>query len=132
MTCNRIGLLTDRAMINDKMLSAFVLQGMGLPTSNTLAVFGSGPCYGTYPHVKTRDGLIAALANPPEAGLFGKPVDGSLGVGRCRLSGERPAGTCGFWMGGRFRPKLWRMRSCGRFPQVILCRNGWRCIRTWP
>ncbi|MEI2686848.1 MAG: sugar-transfer associated ATP-grasp domain-containing protein [Cypionkella sp.] len=113
-------LATHWAMINDKMLSAFVLQGMGLPTSNTLAVFGSGPCYGTYPHVKTRDGLIAALANPPEAGLFGKPVDGSLGVGAVSIVGREASGDLRLLDGRQVSPEALADEIMRTFPAGYL------------
>lgn len=93
------GLATHWAMINDKMLTSFVFQGMGIPTSKTLAVYGLGARYGDFPHILTREGLIAALSDPPDAGLFGKPVDGSLGVGavsiRCALGGGKLMLTSG-------------------------------------
>lgn len=113
-------LATHWAMINDKMLTAFVLQGMGFPTSKTVAVFGSGPRYGSFPHIETRDGLIAALGNPPEAGLFGKPVDGSLGVGAVSIVARQTNGDLRLLEGRQVSPQALADEIMQSFPAGYL------------
>ena len=85
-------LSTHRAMFNDKMLSSFVLQAMGFPVSKTLAIYIKRPRYGDFPQITTREGLIAALSNPPDAGMFGKPIDGLQGIGAVSINRHLGAG----------------------------------------
>ena len=114
------GLLTHWALINDKMLSGFVLQGMGIPTSKTLVIYGKGPRYGNFPHITTRDGLIAALSNPPDIGLFGKPVDGSLGIGAVSINRYLGAGKVQLLDGREVEVAALADEIAQKFPQGYL------------
>ncbi len=114
------GLSTHWALINDKMLSGFVLQGMGIPTSKTLMLYGTGPRYGNFPHIATVDGLIAALSDPPDVGLFGKPVDGSLGVGAVSINRYLGAGKVQLLDGSEVEVSLLANEIARKFPQGYL------------
>ncbi len=109
-------LSTHRSMMHDKIFAAFVLQAMGYPTSNTLAVYGIDKRYGAFPQIGSREGLIAALANPPESGLFGKPVFSFQGIGSVSIIEREASGDLRLFDEQRTSPEALADEIMQKFP----------------
>lgn len=66
----------------DKQFTAFVLQGMGLPTPGARAIFSPQVSYGPgLPRLTTVEALAEYLLEPAHLPFFGKPVNGSRALG---------------------------------------------------
>jgi hypothetical protein len=68
-------------LCTDKVLCALVLAQAGIPTVPTLALFSTAMAVPTIPALTTPEALADWLLHEAPLPVFGKPVDGSLGVG---------------------------------------------------
>lgn len=78
---NTVGLFTD------KVLTALLLRGAGVPALSVLAVLSARPTYPGIPHLADTAALERWLRHEAPYPVFGKPVDSSLGIGGASLLG---------------------------------------------
>jgi len=81
------------AVTDDKLVTEFVLRGMGFPIVRTVALFGSRSNVPSLTRLATADDLASFLRQAAYP-LFGKPIGESLSLGtvgleRCEADGDR-------------------------------------------